>query len=230
LFQAVDPIFEERGRDPASLLTYLEFAKYYIDRRRKNIGNHSCGSDREGVLDVTTWNSQNLEFNYYFPHFGDVFTGSPISFVADGSPNLSTHADLNPATFSVSNIAPGVEQIAYFYPSAAYPQGVDLVSANFNGFNISGPLADSPIIAAFVDGSSTVTGLTDASVSFAADSVTVNLAGDNFTAGSIGLIDVQFAVPEPGSLLVFASGLAVILGIARLKRLRSPNCGITVTV
>jgi hypothetical protein len=170
---------------------------------------------------VTTWASQNLEFNYYFPNLGNVFTGSPISFVADGSSNLSTLANLSPATFSVSNIAPNVEQIAYFYPSAAYPQGVNLVNANFNGFNISGPLGDSPIIAAFIDSGSTVTGLTDASVSFADDSVTVNLAGDSFTAGSIGLIDVQFAVPEPGSVLLFASGFVVALGIARLKRFRS---------
>jgi hypothetical protein len=165
---------------------------------------------------VTIWANQNLEFNYYFPTFGDVFTGSPISFVADGSTHLSTLSTLSPATFSVSSIGPDAVQIAYFYASGAF----NLNNAAFNGFNISGPVTDAPIVAAFVDSGSTVTGLSDAAVSFAADSVSVNLAGDNFTAGSIGLIDVEFAVPEPGSLLLLASGLVIALGIARLKRFR----------
>jgi hypothetical protein len=168
-------------------------------------------------LDVTIWSNQSLVFNYYYPDFGDVFTGSPISFVADGSSHLSTLSNLSPATFSVSGIASNEVQITYFYPSGAF----NLSVAAFNGFNIAGPGADSPIVAAFVDGGSTVTGLTDASVSFAADSVSVNLSADNFTAGSIGLIDVQFAVPEPGSLLLLASGLAFVFAITRLKRFRS---------
>jgi hypothetical protein len=166
--------------------------------------------------DVTIWSNQSLVFNYYFPALGDVFTGSPISFVADGSSHLSTLSNLSPATFSVTGIAPDAVQIAYFYPSGTFT----LNAAAFNGFSISGPVGDSPIVAAFVDSSSTVTGLTNASVSFAADSVTMNLAGDHFSAGSIGLIDVQFAVPEPGSLLLLASGLVVVFGIARLKRFR----------
>jgi hypothetical protein len=168
-------------------------------------------------LDVTIWTNQTLVFNYYFPDFGDVFTGSPISFVADGSSHLSTLSTLSPATFSVSSIAPDEMQITYFYPSGSF----NLNAAAFNGFNISGPVTDSPIVAAFVDGSSTVIGLTDATVSFAADSVSVNLAGDQFPAGSIGVIDVQFAVPEPGSLLLLASALVVVFAIARLKRFRS---------
>ncbi len=163
------------------------------------------------------WSNQTLVFNYYFPDFGDVFTGSPISFVADGSSHLSTLSTLSPATFSVSSIAPDAAQIAYFYPGGTF----NLTTASFNGFNISGPPADSPVVAAFVDGGSTVTGLTNASVSFAANSVTVNLAGVSFTAGSIGLIDLQFAVPEPTSLFLLASGLVLAFGIARLKRLRS---------
>jgi PEP-CTERM motif-containing protein len=168
-------------------------------------------------LDVTIWSNQSLVFNYYFPDFGDVFTGSPISFDADGSEHLSTLSTLSPATFSVTSIAPDTVQIAYFYASGAF----SLNTAPFNGFNISGPPADSPIVAAFVDSGSTAIGLTDGTVSFAADSVTVNLAGDQFPAGSTGLIDVQFAVPEPGSLLLLASALVVVFGIARLKRFRS---------
>jgi hypothetical protein len=167
-------------------------------------------------LDVTIWSNQSLVFNYYFPDLTHVFTGSPISFVADGSSHLSTLSTLKPATFSVSSIAPDAVQIAYFYPSGTF----GLTNAAFNGFSISGPVADSPIVAAFVDSSSTVTGLTNATVSFAAHSVTVNLAGDLFSAGSIGLIDVHFGVPEPGSLLLLASALVVVFGIARLKRFR----------
>lgn len=166
---------------------------------------------------MTTWSNQSLVFNYYFPDLGDVFTGSPISFVADGSSHLSTLSSLSPATFSVTGIAPDAVQIAYFYPSGSF----NLSNAAFNGFSISGPIADSPIVAAFVDSSSTVTGLTNATVSFAGDSVTVNLAKDHFSAGSVGLIDVQFAVPEPGSLLLLVSALVVVFGIARLKRLCS---------
>jgi hypothetical protein len=172
------------------------------------------------ALDMTTWSNQSLAFNYYFPTLGTVFTGSPISFVADGSTYLSTDANLNPATFSVSMIAPDIEQIAYYYPVANDPNGSHLTNSSFNGFTISGPVADAAIVAAGVDVSSTVTGLTDTSVGFTANSVTVNLAGDIFPAGSTGLIDVQFAVPEAGSLLLFASGL---LGfwITRMKRFRS---------
>ena len=166
---------------------------------------------------MITWSNQSLVFNYYFPNFGDVFAGSPISFVADGSSHLSTLSTLSPATFSVSSIAPNAVQIAYFYPNGTF----NLNTAAFNGFNISGPVADSPIVAAFVDSGSTVTGLTNATVSFAADSVTVNLAGDQFPVGSIGLIDVQFAVPEPGSLILLASALVVVFAIARLKRFRA---------
>jgi hypothetical protein len=109
-------------------------------------------------LDVTIWTNQSLVFNYYFPDFGDVFTGSPISFVADGSFYQSTLSNLSPATFSVSGIAPNEVQITYFYPSGAF----NLNAAAFNGFNIAGPGADSPIVAAFVDSDSTVTGLTNA--------------------------------------------------------------------
>lgn len=170
---------------------------------------------------MTTWNNQNLVFNYYFPNYGTVFTGSPINFVANGSSNLSTMANLSPATFSVSSVAPNEAQIAYLYPSASYPSGFNLTNSNFNGFTISGSVANSPIVAATVDSGSTVTGLTNAAVSFAVNSVTVNLAGDDFTAGSIGLIDVQFAVPEPSSLLLLASGLVVVFWIARLKRFHS---------
>jgi hypothetical protein len=114
-------------------------------------------------------------------------------------------------------IVPHAVQIAYFYSSGA----INLNAAAFNGFNISGPVADSPIVAAFVDSGNRGTGLTNATVSFAADSVTVNLAGDQFPAGSTGLIDVQFAAPEPGSLLLLASALVVVFGIAHLKRFRS---------
>ena len=166
---------------------------------------------------MTIWANQNLEFNYYFPDPGSVFTGSPISFVADGSSHLSTLSNLSPATFSVTGIAPDAVQIAYFYPVGSF----NLSTSAFNGFIISGPVADSPIVAAFVDSGSTVPDLTNATVSFDANTVTVTLAGDAFPAGSIGLIDVQFAVPEPGSLLLLAPGLVVVFGIARLKRFRS---------
>jgi hypothetical protein len=84
----------------------------------------------------------------------------------------------------------------------------------FNGFNISGPVADSPIVAALINSNSTVTGLTNATVIFAADSVTVNLAGDPFSAGSIGLIDVRFGVP-------LACALVVVSWNARLNRFHS---------
>ena len=114
---------------------------------------------------MTIWSNQTLVFNYYFPDFGDVFTGSPISFVADGSPHLSTLSTLSPATFSVSGIAPDAVQIAYFYSSGSF----NLNAAAFNGFNISGPVGDLPIAAAFVDSGSTVIGLTDGTVSFAAE-------------------------------------------------------------
>lgn len=165
---------------------------------------------------MTVWSDQSLVFNYYFPNLGNVFTGSPINFVADGSTHLSTLANMDPATFSVSTIAPDEMQIAYFYPSGAF----NLTDTAFNGFVISGPVSDSPIVAAFVDSGSTVTGMTDATVSFAANSVTVNLAGDSFADGSIGLIDVQFAVPEPSSFLLLACGLLFVFGITHLKRFR----------
>jgi hypothetical protein len=146
---------------------------------------------------------------YYFPTLGDVFTGSPISFVADGSSYPSTLANLNPATFSVTSIGQNELQISYFYPPA---QQFTLNNTSFNGFTITGPVSDSPIFAAFVDPNSTVTGMTNPTISLAPDAVTVNLAGDHFSAGSVGLIDVQFAppVPEPSTWAMMIVGFAAI--------------------
>ena len=161
-----------------------------------------------------TWNNQSLVFNYYFPTFGDVFTGSPVDFVANGTPYLSTLPSLFPATFSVSNITPFEEQISYAYPQAT--SSVPLTNSSFNGFTISGPAGDSPITAVLVDTLSTVTGLTSSELSFTNNSVTVNLRGDVFPAGSVGLIDVY--VPEPSSVALLASGLLVAFAITRLRR------------
>jgi hypothetical protein len=135
-----------------------------------------------------------------------VYAGSPISFVADGSPNLSTSSNLEPATFSVTSIAQNELQISYSYPG----QGHSLSDPSFDGFTISGPLGDSPIVTAFIDPNSTQPGLSNSTISFAANSVTVNLAGDVFTASSVGLIDVQFAspVPEPSTWAMMIFGFA----------------------
>jgi hypothetical protein len=169
---------------------------------------------------ASTWTNQSLTFNYYFPTIGSVFTGSPIDFVADGSLHLSTFSNLAPATFSVTGIAPNEVQISYFYPLTNYPNGVGLVSEPFNGFNISGSLADAPIVAAFIDPNSNVTGLIDSAVSFSNNSVTVNLAGDHFAAGSIGLIDVQFAgaVPEPSTWAMLILGFGGLGWLAYRRR------------
>jgi hypothetical protein len=166
---------------------------------------------------MTTWSGQSLTFTYYFPALGDVFTGSPISFVADGSSYLSTLANLNPATFSVTSIGQNELQISYSYPIAS-----TLNVQSFNGFTISGPVGDSPIIAALVDPNSTVTDLINSEVSFADNSVTVNLAGDHFSAGSIGLIDVQFAppVPEPSTWAMMILGFCGICFMAYRRRSR----------
>jgi hypothetical protein len=167
---------------------------------------------------MTTWSGQSLTFTYYFPALGDVFTGSPISFVADGSSNLSTLTNLSPATFSVTSIAQNELQISYSYPTGTF----NLNDASFNGFTISGPVGDSPIFAAFVDPNSTVTGLTNSTISFAPASVTVNLAGDQFSAGSVGLVDVQFAppVPEPSTWAMMILGFCGICFMAYRRRSR----------
>jgi hypothetical protein len=170
---------------------------------------------------MTIWTGQDLTFNYNFPALGDVFTGSPINFVADGSLNLSTLSNLSPATFSVTGIAPNEAQISYLYPASQYPNGFGLNDASFNGFVISGPSGVSSIVAAFVDPGSTVTGLIDSSVSFSTDSVTVNLAGDNFFAGSVGLIDVQFAVPEPSTFAIMVLGFCALYLLVHRRRNRS---------
>jgi hypothetical protein len=163
---------------------------------------------------TVTWNDQSLVFNYYFPTYGDVFTGSPIDFVANGTPYLSTLPDLSPATFSVSNVTPFEEQISYAYPQGSF----NLNSASFNGFTISGPAGDSPIAAVLVDSGNTVSNLTSSELSFTNDSVTVNLAGDSFPAGSVGLINVEFTVPEPSSVALLGSVLLVAFAITRLRR------------
>ncbi len=168
---------------------------------------------------MTTWSDQSLTFNYYFPTYGTVYMGSPISFVADGSPYPSTFSYLEPATFSVTSIAQNELQISYSYPG----QGHSLSNPSFDGFTISGPLGDSPIVAAFVDPNSTQPGLSNSTISFAANSVTVNLAGDVFTASSVGLIDVQFAppVPEPATWAMMMLGFAGI-GIMAYRRKNKP--------
>ena len=166
---------------------------------------------------MATWNNQTLVFDYYYPIYGNVFTGSPIDFVANGTPTLSTLSNLEPATFSVSSIAPNEVQISYAYPIANYPSGISLVTAAFNGFTISGPIGDAPIAAVLVDPNSTVTGLTSSELSFTNNAVTVNLGGDVFSPGSDGLIDVSFAVSEPGSTALFASALLAAFAITRLS-------------
>jgi hypothetical protein len=169
---------------------------------------------------ATTWNNQTLTFTYQFPTAGNVFLGSPITFVADGSDHLSTFSNLKPATFSVKSIAPDLMQIRYLYPLADYPNAVNMTSAPFNGFTISGPSGLSPILAAFVDPNSNVTGLTNSSISFVANAVTVNLAGDVFAPGSVGLIDFRVAAtPVPATLPLFASGLGAI-GFSAYRRKR----------
>jgi hypothetical protein len=167
---------------------------------------------------TVAWSNQSLVFDYYFPNYGNVFTGSPIAFVANGSQNLSTFSNLDPATFSVSSVTSSEVQISYSYPLASYPNGLSLTTAPFNGFTIPGPAGDSPIAAVSVDASSTVTGLVSSALSFTNDSATVNLAGDVFSPGSVGLIDVAFAVPEPSSVALLASGLLVVFAINRLRR------------
>jgi len=169
---------------------------------------------------ATTWNNQTLTFTYQFPTAGSVFTGSPFTFVADGSDHLSTFSNLAPATFSVKAIAPDLMQIRYLYPLADYPQGVKMNSAfPFNGFTISGPSGLSPILAAFVDPNSNVTGLTNSTISTLTNAVTVNLAGDVFSPGSVGLIDVRFAeTPVPATLPLFASGLGAIGLVAHRRK------------
>jgi hypothetical protein len=169
---------------------------------------------------AATWNNQTLTFTYQFPTVGSVFSGSPFTFIADGSEYLSTASNLSPATFSVTSIAPDELQIRYFYLLADYPKTVTLNSATFNGFTILGPSGVSPITAAFVDATSNVTGLTDSAVSHLANSVTVNLAGDVFSPGSVGLIDLRVAeTPLPGTLPLLASGLGV-LGLVAHRRKR----------
>src|ERR1700760_3828028 len=118
------------------------------------------------------WTGETLTFTYYFPTYGSVFTGSPISFVADGSPYLSTYTNLNPATFSVSTISPSEMQIHYAYPDQTNVFGLNPTA--FNGFTISGSPGDAPISGIFIDGASTVTGLTNANLSFTDNSATVN--------------------------------------------------------
>ena len=169
---------------------------------------------------ATTWANQTLTFTYQFPTAGSVFFGSPFTFVADGSDHLSTASFLSPATFSVTSIAPDLMQIRYLYPLADYPTGVKMSSVAFNGFTISGPSGLSPILAAFVDPKSNVTGLANSAISHLANAVTVNLAGDGFSPGSVGLIDVRFAeTPVPATLPLFASGLGAIgLVVHRRKR------------
>jgi hypothetical protein len=139
--------------------------------------------------------------------------------VADGSLHLSTFSNLHPATFSVTGIAPNEVQISYFYPLADYPHGAGLTSPTFNGFTISGPNGLSPIVAAFVDSNSGVTGLTDSKISFTGNSVTVNLAGDTFPPGSVGLIDVEFAgaVPEASTWAMLIVGF-VGIGLLAYRR------------
>ena len=175
---------------------------------------------------ASTWNNQTLTFNYYFPNYGDVFPGSPITFVADGSSHLSTFANLAPATFSVVGIGPNKVQISYEYPIASYPNGATLNVFPFNGFNISGPNGLSPIISAFVDSNSNVTGLTDSDIGFTTNSVSVNLAGVVFPPGSAGLIDIQFAgaVPEPSTWAMMILGFCG-LGFL-LHRRKSSGLGV----
>ena len=170
---------------------------------------------------AATWDNQTLTFTYQFPTIGSVFSGSPFTFVADGSEYLSTASNLAPATFSVTSIAPDELQIRYLYPLADYPTGATMTSGGgFNGFTISGPSGVSPIVAAFLDANSTVTGLTDSAISHLTNSVTVNLAGDVFSPGSVGLIDLRVAeTPLPATLPLLASGLGA-LGLVAHRRKR----------
>jgi hypothetical protein len=166
---------------------------------------------------MTTWANQALTFTYYFPAYGDVFTDSPINFLGDGSLHLSTFANLEPATFSVTGISPWEVQIAYVYPASDYPSGFGLTNVAFNGFTISGPAGITPITAVVIDPSSTIVGLTDAALSFTDTSATINLAGTTFPAGSVALIDVY--TPEPASVAILASALLLLVAMTRLRRL-----------
>jgi hypothetical protein len=55
------------------------------------------------------------------------------------------------------------------YPLTNSPTTLDWSPRRFGGFNISGTIADAPIVAVFVDPNSNVTGLIDSAASFSDD-------------------------------------------------------------
>jgi PEP-CTERM motif len=152
----------------------------------------------------------NVGITWLYPNTSTTFASDTI---AVGSTLSCPGGSSICSPFSQSVVTFGITSTSITY-SAGGSSSAGYAPATFNGFDFTGlTFADSGSLQSFILGTN-IAGLTSSDVSFTTNSIEINLTGrpvnGNFT---LALNESPSAVPEPGSLLLFAIGLGALAGI-----------------
>jgi PEP-CTERM motif len=160
-----------------------------------------------GVHAFADLNGANVTVNYIYPNIGTIYqvlgtgtvTGGGFTVNSFGQHDFTTY----PTDITLTNVL---------------GQDVMFIPASFNGYQLvvnSGGSAITGFSVAFND----IAGFVPSDVSFDATDVWINLQGLTTTPGLDLQLDLNFGstVPEPGTLIMFGSGVLGLAGMLRRK-------------
>ena len=163
---------------------------------------------------MTDWNGQTLSFNYHYPNYDSAYDSGTLT--ANGVPYLTPETFF---TLTVSAVSANVEQV-----QVNFPQGVNWNYAAFNGFTLTGPASDAPII-----GVQNMTGGYVFNLGASANVFYVNWEGVSYTPGTTLVFDLTFASPTPTLTALAPSALekgqSTVIGVVS-----PPSAGDTLTL